>query len=119
VEELCTSILEEAGIGYDLEVMEPGLDQDHVQAYRFLREALRAWEEEPSNKLELLEPPRGATMWVAQMRQAEQQLQEAQELNRRPEDIPDGEAVSEDEVISGDEADEESGGSEDECILGA
>ena len=119
VEELCTSILEEAGIGYDLEVMEPGLDQDHVQAYRFLREALRAWEEEPSNKLELLEPPRGATMWVAQMRQAEQQLQEAQELNRRPEDIPDGEAVSEDEVISGDEADEESVGSEDECILGA
>jgi hypothetical protein len=44
------------------------------------------------------------------MRQAEQQLREAQELNRRPEDIPDGKAVSEDEIISGDEADEESGG---------
>jgi hypothetical protein len=53
------------------------------------------------------------------MQQAEQQLWEAQELNRRPEDIPDDEAVSEEEVVSGDEADEESGGgSEDECILG-
>jgi hypothetical protein len=102
--------------------MEPGLDQDHVQAYRFLREALRVWEEQPSNKLELLKPPTGAMGFVAQMRQAEQQLREAQELNRRPEDIPDEEAVSEDEIISGDEADEadeESGGSEDECILGA
>ncbi|KAN0067447.1 hypothetical protein V8E54_014316 [Elaphomyces granulatus] len=119
VEELCTSILEEAGIEYDLEVMEPGLDQDHVQAYRFLREALRVWEEQPDNKLELVEPPTGAMQWVAQMQQAEQQLWEAQELNRRPEDIPDDEAVSEEEVVSGDEADEESGGgSEDECILG-
>jgi hypothetical protein len=62
VEELCTSILDGAGIEYDLEVMEPGLDQDHVQAYRFMREALRAWEEQPSNKPELLGPPRGATM---------------------------------------------------------
>lgn len=53
------------------------------------------------------------------MQQAEQQLLEAQRLNRQPEDIPDGEAVSEDEVTSGDEASEESGGgSEDECILG-
>jgi hypothetical protein len=119
VEELCTSILEAAGIEYNLEVMEPGLDQDHVQAYKFLREALRLWEEQSNNKLELLEPPRGATKWVAQMQQAEQQLLEAQRLNRQPEDIPDGEAVSEDEVTSGDEASEESGGgSEDECILG-
>ena len=46
---------EEAGIEYDLEVMEPGLaiDQDHVQG---------------NSKLELLEP---ATQWVAQMQQAE------------------------------------------------
>jgi hypothetical protein len=124
VERLCTSILETAGVTYDLSNMESGLDQDHVHAYRFLRDALQHWEEySVNNRLEVLQPPRGATKWVAEMRKAEEELLKAQQLNRQPEDIPDEEAVSEDEIdevelpafIKG----EEEGRLDNEGILGS
>jgi hypothetical protein len=40
VEELCTRLLRQSGITYDLELMNVGLDQPHVRAYDFLRQAL-------------------------------------------------------------------------------
>ena len=116
VEELCTRLLRQSGITYDLELMNTGLDQPHVRAYDFLRQALRIQEDLGDNKLEILQPPRGAMQWVAKMAEAEEQLGLAQSLNRRPEDIPKEEAVSEYELNSDD--DDDSGGSDNECILG-
>jgi len=53
---------------------------------------------------------------VAQREEAERQRQEAIRLNRRPADIPDDEAVSEEEHDSGAE-DKEEGGSDNEGFL--
>ena len=64
----------------------------------------------------MLEPPRGATKWVKKITEAEQQLREAQRLNRRPKDIPNEEAVSEDELYSN--GDDDSEGLDNKCILG-
>jgi hypothetical protein len=59
-----------------------------------------------------VEPPRGGIYALAELVvEAERQRMEAIRLNRSPEDIPDGDAVSEGSFESdGDESDEEEGG---------
>ena len=100
VEVLCKELLRAGDITYDLEEIHAGIDESHVQAYNYLRHALREFETQSGKVLENLEPPRGGWRWIEAMEEAQRQQDEP---TRRPEDIPDDEVVSEVEMCSGDE----------------
>jgi hypothetical protein len=110
---LCKTLLIKGNVEYSLDEFTSALDQSHVRAYLFLRAALRTFEKETNFSLEdhNIEPPRGGIYWVMAQKEAERQRQEALRLNRRPEDIPEEELVSEEEMDENgeDESDEEGG----------
>ena len=117
IAELCTTLLSEAGIVYQLEELKAGLDQDHVRAYRFLRRALERYEMEVQDLPFNVEPPRGGERWLEAMREAERALQEAIEQDRGPNNIREEDLDSEVSCNNEGQYEDDSGGSENEGNL--
>jgi hypothetical protein len=115
VEGLCKELLRLGGISYSLEEINPGLDEDHVRAYNYLRTALRSFEEKTQFAIKdfNVEPSRGGRHWV----EAERQRQEAIRLNRGPNNIPEDQLVSEEELFSEGEDAEEGGSDNEGCLI--
>jgi hypothetical protein len=109
IAKLCKTLLSLGNIEYSLEEFTGELDQSHVRAYNFLRIALREFEQSTELPLQDInvEPPRGGIYWVIAQQAAEYERQEAMRLNRRPEDIPDDELVSEYDIDEGDGDDDD------------
>jgi hypothetical protein len=116
VKELCEELLEVAGLTYSFEKFKPGLDQPHVTAYRYLRRALREYEEVTGIVLENIEPPRGGEQWFAGMQEAEEELERAIRENRGPGSIRDEDLVSEIDMMDEGDTDSQEG-SDNEGIL--
>jgi hypothetical protein len=117
IEELCITLLEDAGITYTMDELKAGLDQDHVRAYRFLRRALKLYEERVGKLPFNVEPPRGGNKWLEAVREAEQRLEDAIIANRGPGNIEEDDLDSEVSVDNEGQYEDDSGGSENEGIL--
>jgi transposase InsO family protein len=105
---LCQSILLASGIEYDLTHLPPGLDQPHILAYDYLRQAL-AKHELDGNVIEELLPPKKGRTWML----LQKEKQETEFEARRQQGTCDDSLVG--EVESGGE--DENSDSDDDGIL--
>ena len=117
VRDLCKHLLIAGDVTYDIDVdFDSGLEATHVQAYKFLRSALRELETEIGQPIPLLQPPLGGQAWIDRMAQeAEAQRGEAIRIEQYLDQLDQDDAVS-DVAVS--EVDSDGSGVEDQDIGG-
>jgi hypothetical protein len=113
VAELCDRFLIKGGYQFAIELVQAGLDSDHVRSYNFLRFPLRAYIESGNGNVDVhpLQSPRGAYRWVAGMQEVEEERLHAV---RHPEEDDVVDMVSEvDEADLSGRSDSEASNSEE------
>lgn len=100
-EQLCHQLISQRFENFDLEHMQfsPGLDQEHVQVYRFLREALYEYQEAGHILKEII-LPRGAQEWISTMAEMQTRMAEieSERLAEERREEEDNIHLSEDEI---------------------
>lgn len=103
--DLCTKILQDAGLEVENNYLAPGLRQPHVQAYLHLRQELR------KHEIEELAPPRGARAWIARQRASREEMIQEMETTRQTPITTGVSLPSDDDMIS--EQEEDSSGDDE------